>query len=356
MSDLFSDYGQNTSPKEPTVPHDSSAIFANYPTLTLQPLPPDATQEIQPAPDVPAPPVNPPSVDEIFALLDTLVGLEQVKAEFRRLRQFARVQSVRQARNLPVLPLPRHAVFYSLPGAGKTTIARLYGLLLRTLGVLRIGHVIETDRLGLVGGNYNPTTAEKTRMAMQRASGGVLFIDDAQALYKDDYATWDAGGEVIQLVLERLHQPSVDFALIFGGFPDQMKTLLLSHDGLRNLLWNTNHFHFADYDPAELQEIFDRMCQANSYTLTPGARKKMKRILTDKYKEHDPTFGNARYVAGLFQAVTQRQSVRLGEEVETLDDHALSTLLAEDVARLTLPGSRGLRSMGFMGFEEGEDE
>jgi hypothetical protein len=295
-------------------------------------------------------PVNMPTVDDVFAALNTMVGLKKVKAEFARLRQFARVQEVRQKRGLPVLALPRHAVFYSLPGAGKTTIARLYGLLLRALGVLRVGHVVETDRVGLVGGSYNPTTAERTYAAMRRASGGVLFIDDAQALYKDDYANWDAGGEIIHILLERLNQPNVDFALIFGGFSDAMKTLLLSHDGLRNLLWNANHFHFDDYTPAELQEIFDRLGKETGYSLTPGARKKMKRILKDKYEEHDPTFGNARYVASLFQAVTHRQAERLGENVEQLDEHALTTLLAEDVSRLALPG-RGVRPMGFIGFE-----
>lgn len=354
MSDIFTDYGQDKPPQDAAHPVPSGPpgdLFTGYPMIV--PRSPESSAE--PAPPLPGPPPpvpiagpepeKPSGVEEVFVRLNSLVGLAKVKAEFVRLHRFAQVQEIRRAKNLPVLPVPRHAVFYSLPGAGKTTIARLYGQLLRALGVLRHGHVVETDRLGLAGANYTGQTSQKTQAAMAAASGGVLFIDDAHALYKDDYANWDAGGEIIQMVLERLNQPEVDFAVILGGYPDSMEKMVQSHDGLKNLF--ANHFHFEDYDPDELQEIFERLCQEKQYELTTGARRKMKRILKDKYNEHDPTFGNARYVSNLFQSITRNQAARLGENIEGASDHDLVAVLAEDIVPPVTPGSRPQRPLGF---------
>jgi hypothetical protein len=334
---MFTAYGQDTPP--PAAP--AGDFFASYPVPS--PAPPPAADSVPPAaPPAPAPAAV-PALADIFAALHDLVGLAAVKTEFERLRQFARVQALRAEQGLPVQPVPRHAIFYGRPGAGKTTVARLYGQLLRALGVLPRGHLVETDRLGLVGANHSPTTAEKTRTAIARAAGGVLFIDDAQVLYKDDYAVWDAGGEILQLLLEYVQHPQADFALVLGGTPDGMAALVQSHDGMKNVF--ANHLDFADYTPAELLEIFERLCRHQRYTLSAGARKKLRRLLAARVDEHDPTFGNARYVASLFQTITRNQATRLADKDGALD---LLTLETADISPATLPGSRRTaRPLGF---------
>jgi stage V sporulation protein K len=349
MSDEFLEQYGAVAPVPQTGDAETD-FFAGYPLDALtRPAPSAFTGSPPPPPPMEdalpfQPPPAPRTLEQVLAVLDTLVGLKRIKQEFRRLAQFARVQDAREAKQLTALTVPIHAVFYSAPGAGKSTIAALYGQLLRALGVLEVGHVIETDRLGLVT-NMPGQTATRLQVALQRAAGGVLFIDDAPALYKDDYANWDAGGEIIQLLLQAIEARDTQCAIVLAGYPARMQTLVQSHDGLKNYF--ANHFVFDDYKPAELQTIFERLCQANHYQLTTGAKRKVGRIIAEKQAEHEPAFGNARYIANLFQQVTQSQAMRLGDKLDTLDEAALQQLIADDITAFAMPPVHTQRILGF---------
>jgi tetratricopeptide (TPR) repeat protein len=130
---------------------------------------------------------NSKDIEELFEELNGLTGLERVKKEVRQLIQFVRIQNMRQQQGLGATNLSLHTVYYGSPGTGKTTVARIYGKMLKALGLLEKGHLVETDRAGLVG-NYVGQTANKTDEKINEAMGGVLFIDEAYSLYKSEQA------------------------------------------------------------------------------------------------------------------------------------------------------------------------
>ncbi len=348
MSDLFDNYGTDPSavPNQPPLPAERPDLFANYsadgqpppdaplPMPALLPATPPTTPSIEP----------PPSLEAVFAELQHLVGLQDVKNELMRLRQFAQVQELRRAKNLGVMPFPRHAVFYGTPGSGKTTIARLYGQILRALGVLSRGQLVETDRLGLVS-SMAGRTADNTNRALQRAQGGVLFVDDAQVLARDEYNTWDPGTEVIQILLERISDPTLDVAVILGGYPDAMQKLIQSHDGMKNLF--ANHLYFVPYSATELQEIFERLCAEKQYDLIPAARDEASRIISGKSPGQQEAFSNARFVYNLFQTVTRNQAMRLSHHLDSVTESDLRELQAVDITLPEIPGMWTARPIGF---------
>lgn len=351
MSDLFNDYGVEPvpNPENAPTPAERPDIFTGYPApgqapTAAAPRPMPVIPQSAP-PSSPQPAEPPPSIDAVFEELNHLVGLADVKKQLIRLRQFARVQQVRGERNLGVMPVPCHAVFYGLPGCGKTTIARLYGQVLRALGALSRGHLVETDRLGLVS-SIAGRTAENTNRALQLAQGGVLFVDDAQVLSRDEYNTWDPGNEVIQIILERLSDPATkDIAVILGGYPDAMQRLIQSHDGMKNLF--TNHLYFDSYTAPELREIFERLCAEKQYDLTPEASERVNRIISGKYPGQQEAFSNARFVYNLFLTVTRNQAMRLIDQVEDLTEAELRELRPDDITLPDVAGARAARTIGF---------
>lgn len=267
----------------------------------------------------------PRPVEELLAELDALVGLESVKRDVRELVNFIKVQKMREEQGLKRLPLSRHLVFYGNPGTGKTTIARLLAKIYRSLGVLRRGHLVETDRAGLVAG-YVGQTAPKVKGVVESALGGVLFIDEAYSLSAG--GANDFGREAIETLLKMMEDHRDDLVVIVAGYTGRMAEFLDSNPGLRSRF--NRHLQFDDYTTPQLIEIFKLFCRKADFNLTGEAELKLSQLFDLLTATRDETFGNARTARNLFEAAIGRQANRLVALAEINRD-VLTALEAEDI-------------------------
>lgn len=284
------------------------------------------------------PPPRP--LEELLAELDALVGLDRVKADVRQLINFLKVQRLREEQGLKSLPASRHLVFYGNPGTGKTTVARLVSQIYRTLGVLRRGHLVETDRAGLVAG-YVGQTAMKVRDVTTKALGGVLFIDEAYTLSSG--GSNDFGQEAVETLLKLMEDHRDDLVVIVAGYTGKMQEFLDSNPGLRSRF--NKHVHFDDYGVEQLVRIFKTFCQKADFKLTEGAEGGLASIFGVLCASRDETFGNARAARNLFEATLSKQANRL-VSLPRVDRDLLSTIEAADI-----PGHEELRASGILGGE-----
>jgi stage V sporulation protein K len=280
----------------------------------------------QPAAAPQAPPEPPPlDLNELMAKLHKLVGLEKVKKEVETLTNLVRVNQMRKERKLPVPPLSLHMAFTGNPGTGKTTVARLLAQIFRAIGVLEKGHLVETDRSGLVAG-YVGQTAIKVNEKVQEAMGGVLFIDEAYALATGDEE--DFGREAVDSLVKLIEDHRDRFIVIVAGYPAPMQKFLDSNPGLRSRF---NRFiHFDDYTPDELFAIMGRMCDEHGYKLSESASTFIRSLLTAMHARRGENFANGRDVRNLFEQAIATQANRVGP-MQNVTDEILCTLQPEDV-------------------------
>ena len=262
----------------------------------------------------------PEKIEDLQAELDGYIGLDAVKQEVRNLINLVTVYRLRKENGLPTTDLSLHMVFSGNPGTGKTTIARLMARIYHSLGILSKGQRVEVDRSGLVAG-YVGQTALKTSKVIEKALGGVLFIDEAYAL--NGRAENDFGQEAIDTILKAMEDHRDDLVVILAGYDGLMDDFIHSNPGLESRF---NRFlHFDDYTPEELLQIFERQCEKGCYTLAEDAREPVKDALEEASADA-VSFGNARGVRNLFEKILTAQANRLA---------AMETVGREDLMRLT---------------------
>jgi hypothetical protein len=264
----------------------------------------------------------------VLAELDGLIGLKQVKQQVRTIANLLQVFKARRERGMKVTEMSHHMVFLGSPGTGKTTVARLLARIFAELGLLDSGHLVETDRGGLVG-EYVGHTAIKTGKVVDDAMGGVLFIDEAYALAGTGGN--DFGREAIDTLLKRMEDDRGKFVVIVAGYEGEMQRFLRSNPGLESRFNET--IHFADYSPSELLTIFETRAVDAGYELSPGARERAGRALRTAWERREANrFGNARMARNLFEKTVAAHANRIaGSLGEAADERVLSLLLAEDV-------------------------
>jgi hypothetical protein len=273
----------------------------------------------------------PRPLEELLAELDALIGLQEVKREVHLVANLLRVQQIRRERELPVLEASRHLIFTGNPGTGKTTVARLLAQIYRTLGVVERGHLVESDRSGLVAG-FVGQTAGLVVAAFDRADEGVLLIDEAYSLTRG--GANDFGREAIDMIVKLVEDRRDRLVVILAGYPEEMAALVDANPGMRSRFPRT--IHFPDYSDEELLAIFEAIGGEGRYQLDEGARQAV--VAWFAAQPRDAGFGNGRLARNLFEAAVANQATRLVAGDQPSDEE-LITLTATDIPAQAPPGS-----------------
>ena len=267
--------------------------------------------------------LNTGASDKILDELNSLIGLDKVKEEVNNLINFAAYQKKREKAGFKKQQISNHMVFLGNPGTGKTTVARILAKIFKEIGLLSKGQLVEVDRSQLVA-NYVGQTADKTKGQIERALGGILFIDEAYTLYKKD-STNDFGQEAIDTLLKMMEDHRNDLIVVVAGYTREMTQFLDSNPGLKSRF--PKLIRFEDYTAEELGEIFSSMVKNNDLKLTEEARQMALEYFCKVYQTRTETFGNAREVRNFFERVQNEQANRVMRD----NSANLVDILPEDI-------------------------
>lgn len=284
------------------------------------------------------------SLNELLDEFDELIGLNEIKSQIRNYIGYLQFEKLRADKGLDEKKeIKLHAVLTGNPGTGKTTVAKKLGKIYKALGLLSKGHVHEVDRADLIG-EYIGHTAPKTKQAIELARGGILFIDEAYSLSRDD-SPRDFGHEAIEVILKEMSDGKGDLMILVAGYPAEMNHFINSNPGLRSRF--KHYFTFPDYVPTELMEIADLGLKKRNLVMKDDAREFLLNQLTRAFRDRDRSFGNARYVMSLIDESKMNLAIRVmqRDDRDDLSNEELTTVTIDDVEKIFT--SRRKRNLSF---------
>lgn len=247
------------------------------------------------------------TLQDLLDELNALVGLEKVKSKVQDLIVYQKVQKMRRENNLHSAKSTLHLAFTGNPGTGKTTVARIVGRIYKKIGLLSKGHFVEVSRTDLIAG-YQGQTALKVKKVIEKAKGGVLFIDEAYSITENDHSD-SYGRECLTELTKALEDYRDDLVVIVAGYTEPMNKFFESNPGLKSR-FNT-FIEFDDYTPDELDKILVSMCKSNDYVLDDEAKAKIHSYFEQQVSSKDENFANGRLVRNLYDDLVMNQARRV---------------------------------------------
>lgn len=265
------------------------------------------------------------TLQDLLDKLNTLVGLEKVKNKVQDLIVYQKVQKMRREQNLHSAKNTLHLAFTGNPGTGKTTVARIVGRIYKQIGLLSKGHFVEVSRTDLIAG-YQGQTALKVKKVIERAKGGVLFIDEAYSITENDHSD-SYGRECLTELTKALEDYRDDLVVIVAGYTEPMNKFFESNPGLKSR-FNT-FIEFPDYEVEELEEILISMCRNNDYVIEQSALVDIRLFLENSVSKKDENFANGRLIRNLYDDLVMNHARRVAT-VENPTKEILSTITSVD--------------------------
>ena len=263
----------------------------------------------------------------INEIIRQLKEYDAMKKEVESLRNLIKIQAMRSQQGLPNTNLSYHMVFTGNPGTGKTTVARIVAGIYKEIGILKKGHLVETDRAGLVG-EYVGQTAPKTNAKIDEALDGILFIDEAYTLVGSEN---DFGAEAIATLLKRMEDDRNRLVVILAGYSHEMRRFIDSNPGLQSRF--NRYIQFDDYSTEDLMAILKTNLKKSRYKIKRDAFEWLQRFIDSEIDKGDENFGNARFIRNLFEKIVQNQADRLARQT-TINNDELTIITKDDVTKL----------------------